>query len=222
MNKHPARDEILGQVRAALGRRAETSVANVPASARVGPRQAGDANGEIEMLLGEIAKLGGNPRHLESKADLEAALENLVHEEGVKKATMWQTSELKELGVAEYLGTLGVEMISPHADRDQLADCDLGVTGVDAALPETGTLVLRSNPEKPRLVSLLPRVHLAILYPPLLDADLGTVLDKLRDDSCVTFITGPSRTSDIELTVTIGVHGPKALHVWIVEKTDRS
>jgi L-lactate dehydrogenase complex protein LldG len=144
-------------------------------------------------------------------------LEELVKTEGIKKATLWETQDLQLLDVAESLKRCGVELVSPQADPRQLAECDLGVTGVDAALPETGTLALRSSPEKPRLVSLLPRIHLAILRPSALRPDLHPTFQEFKNDGYLACITGPSRTADIELTVTIGVHGPKALHVWALD-----
>ena len=99
-----------------------------------------------------------------------------------------------------------------------VAECELGVTGVDVALPETGTLLLRSSPEKPRVVSLLPRVHLAILRRAALRADLHQVFSEVKQDGYCVLISGPSRTADIELTLTLGVHGPKALYVWLLDE----
>lgn len=107
--------------------------------------------------------------------------------------------------------------MSPRADPRLVASCELGVTGVDAALPETGTLVLTTSPERPRVVSLLPRVHLAILTGEALRADLRQAFADIRQEGYSVLITGPSRTADIELTLTLGVHGPKALYVWVLE-----
>jgi LUD domain len=81
-----------------------------------------------------------------------------------------------------------------------------------------GTLVLKSSFEKPRAVSLLPRVHLAIVRPEMLRADMHQVFTESKNDNYLVFITGPSRTADIELTVTLGVHGPKNLYVWVIGK----
>ena len=215
---NPAREEILGKVRMALLRRIDAPAPPVPSSARVASRAPGDTSTEMEMLLGEIGKLGGQTRRFARGDEIQSALAELVEAEEIKKATVWGTAELAELGVADSLGGLGVGLVSPHADKYQLAECDLGVTSVDAALPETGTLLLRSTPERPRMVSLLPRVHLAIVRPSALRADLSQAFADVRDDGYFVFITGPSRTSDIELTVTIGVHGPKALHVWAMEE----
>jgi len=213
---NPAREEILGNVRMALLRRINAPAPVVPVQARVEPRTPGDLNSELDLLLSEIGQLGSGTRRIKSR-QIKAALEELVKAEGIKKAALWETQDLQSLGVAESLKRCGVELVSPQADPRKLAECDLGVTGVDAALPETGTLVLRSSPEKPRLVSLLPRIHLALLRPIALRPDLRPAFQEFKNDGYLVCITGPSRTADIELTVTIGVHGPKALHVWALD-----
>jgi L-lactate dehydrogenase complex protein LldG len=114
-----------------------------------------------------------------------------------------------------------VELVKGGTKAD-LFTCDLGVTGVQWAIAETGTLVLESDVERHRLASLVPPVHVAIVEAGRLRQTLGEVLlaidEKGRDLSrTITFITGPSRTSDIELTLAIGVHGPAELHVIVLE-----
>jgi L-lactate dehydrogenase complex protein LldG len=173
---------------------------------------------EIELLFAEIGKLNGMTRRLADRAALRSALAALVQAEAVRKATLWATPDLQAWQVPGMLEALGVELVSPRADTRSLAQCDLGVTGVDAALPETGTLLLRSSPEKPRVVSLLPRVHLAILRPGALRADLHQAFAEVEGDGYVVLITGPSRTADIELTLTLGVHGPKTLYAWVIDE----
>jgi L-lactate dehydrogenase complex protein LldG len=210
-----SRNQILDRVRAALGGTTRAPASPLPPSARVASRVAGDADVEIDLLLAEIAKLGGATRHVASRDELRAALQELVKTENVRKATLWNTPALKELGAADALSALGVEIIPAASDQRALAECDLGVTGADAALPETGTLVLRASAEHSQLVSLLPRVHLALVLPSALRADLHQVLDEVKGDRRVHLITGPSRTADIEKTLSIGVHGPKALYVWV-------
>ncbi len=217
MTTNIAREEVLSKIRAALGRTPDTPIGPIPSSARIEPRVPRDMSAEIDMLLAEIGKLTGVTKRLSQPADLKAALAELVAAEHVKKATLWQTPELQELRIAEMLSELGVEIVSPYADNRAVAKCDLGVTGVDAALPETGTLLLRSSVEQVRTVSLVPRIHLAILRPAALRADLHHAFADVRHDNYFVFVTGPSRTADIELTLTIGVHGPKALYVWVME-----
>ena len=212
-----SRDQFLDRVRAALGSAASAPASPLPSTARVAPRAAGDVDAEIDLLLGEIARLGGTKRRVAGRDELQAALRDLVQAERVRKATLWQSRELRDLGISEMLSELDVEIVPPNAGKRALAECDLGVTGADAALPETGTLVLRASPEHSQLVSLLPRVHLALVRPSVLRVDLHQVLDEVKGDARVHFITGPSRTADIEKTLSIGVHGPKALYVWVYE-----
>ncbi len=211
------RDQIMNRVRAALTGIDRKPASPLPPVARVPPRVASDADAEIDLLLAEIAKLGGIARRVAGRDELRAVLRDLVQTARVKKATLWQTRELLDLGVAEMLAELSVEIVPLDADKRALAECDLGITGADAALPETGTLVLRASAEHPQVVSLLPRVHLAIVQPSALRADLHQVLDEVKGDRRVHFVTGPSRTADIEKTLAIGVHGPKALYVWVYE-----
>jgi L-lactate utilization protein LutC len=110
-----------------------------------------------------------------------------------------------------------------NADAPALFDCDIGITSAQWAVAETGTLVLESDEERHRLASLVPTVHVAIIEAERIRRTLAEVLlaisEKGRDglSPTVTFITGPSRTSDIELTLAIGVHGPAELFVIIVE-----
>lgn len=211
-----SRDEIACGIRTALGRNPGEPVPPVPASARMPARVPGRPEDEIAVLLDEIGKLGGQTRRLGADG-LKDALTELIRVEAIRKAALWQTPELQALGVAEILSGLGVEVVSAQAGNYALAQCDLGVTGVDMALPETGTLVLRAGPERPRAVSLLPRVHLALARAADLRADLSPVLAEVGGDRHFVFVTGPSRTADIELTVTIGVHGPQVLVVWVLE-----
>ena len=213
-----AREEILAKVRASLGRGPGSPVPPVPTTARVTPRIANPARAEIEQLFTEIGKLNGITRRFSSRDDLKPALAELVQAEAVKKATLWTTPDLTTWNVAATLKALGVTIVSPQADKQLVAECELGVTGVDAALPETGTLLLRSSPEKPRVVSLLPRVHLAILTPAALRADLHQEFAEVMHDPYCVLVTGPSRTSDIELTLTLGVHGPKSLYAWLLDE----
>jgi L-lactate dehydrogenase complex protein LldG len=182
-------------------------------------RKAGDAEAEMAQLLTEIGKLSGVTRRLANRDELRMAVAELIKVEGVKKATLWTTPDLAAWDVAGTLRSLGVEIVSPQADKRLVAACELGVTGVDAALPETGTLLLRSSPERPRVVSLLPRVHLAILTPAALRPDLHQAFADTKDAGYSVLVTGPSRTADIELTLTLGVHGPKSLYAWVLDES---
>ena len=210
---------VLENIRRSLGRTAQiSSPQGTPLSLRPAiyePRLPESVDSEIESFLGEVKKLSGVSQRLSSDG-IDDALKALVTEQNIQKAIVWNTSHLKQLGIADSLRSLGVQLVSPNANKHEMALCDLGITEADYLLPETGTLVLRSSAEKPRAVSLLPRVHLAIVHPEMLRADMHQVFAEAKDSHYLVFITGPSRTADIELTVTLGVHGPKNLYVWMM------
>lgn len=210
---------VIENVRRSLGRTAQISSPQEnplePRPAIYESRQPISMQAEVERFLDEVKKLSGVGQQL-SSSDIDAAIGAIVNEQNIHKATVWDTPHLRQLGITEILNTLGVELISPNADKHEMALCDLGITEADFLLPETGTLVLRSSAQQPRAVSLLPRIHLAMVRPDMLRADMHQVFAEAKDHHYLVFITGPSRTADIELTVTLGVHGPKNLYVWMM------
>jgi L-lactate dehydrogenase complex protein LldG len=212
---------VIDSIRRSLGRTAQiSSPQGAPLNLRPAiypPRLPESMDSEIARFLEEVKKLSGIGGKL-FPSEIDSALKTLITEQNIRKATVWDTSHLNQLGIAEKLHSLGVELVSPSASKHKVALCDLGITEADYLLAETGTLVLRSSAEKPRAVSLLPRIHLAIVRPEMLRADMHQVFAEAKDSHYLVFITGPSRTADIELTVTLGVHGPKNLYVWMMEQ----
>ena len=211
---------IIENIRRSLGRTAQISSPQgtplQPRPAIYPPRLPGSSDSEVACFLDEIRKLSGVGQRLPA-SDVGSALKTLIAEQNVRKATVWETPHLKQLDITGILGSHNVELTSPNASKHEWALCDLGITEADFILPETGTLVLRSSAERPRAVSLLPRIHLAIVRPEMLRADMHQVFAEARDHHYLVFITGPSRTADIELIVTLGVHGPRQLYVWMID-----
>ena len=107
----------------------------------------------------------------------------------------------------------------------EMFTCDAGVTAAQLGIAETGTVGLMSAHERNRLLSLVPPLHIAVLRASDLSDTIADALARVRRDDkggavashAITFITGPSRTSDIELTLAIGVHGPQELHVVLID-----
>lgn len=122
-----------------------------------------------------------------------------------------------------HMTDLEIEEFGTAPSASEIFGFDVGITNAQAAIAETGTLVLDSAHERHRLVSLVPPVHIAIVDASTIYATLSEVLTMLQSGNelspAVTFITGPSRTADIELTLTIGVHGPQELYVIINQST---
>lgn len=95
----------------------------------------------------------------------------------------------------------------------------IGINEVDGAIAETGSLIEISDKIQKRLVSSLPEIHIAILPKSRIFPDLKSALKSLSShlNTYVTFISGPSRTADIERVLTIGVHGPEKLIIVCIE-----
>lgn len=136
---------------------------------------------------------------------------------------------LKDLGgtslwaPGSYLEAAGrpeVPGLSFAITRENAAEATVGISQVDWALADTGTLVVDATQVEQRLVSTLPQVHVALLGTDRLLPGLGEALTRIRPDraSYLSLITGPSRTADIERVLTIGVHGPERLVVVFTEE----
>ena len=99
------------------------------------------------------------------------------------------------------------------------AEARVGISELDYGIAATGTLVQDAAAVAKRLVSTLPPIHLAVLGTERILADMGSVLSHLTpaQTNYISFITGPSRTADIERVLTIGVHGPERLIIVVVD-----
>lgn len=128
-------------------------------------------------------------------------------------------SALTAAGLTRVEGEVPVETRMEH----QLGyrDLDLGVTGATAGLAESGSVVLEHRPGRPRMASLVPEVHVALLDLTLMERTLVHWAHKFPESVANTanlvVITGPSRTGDIEQKLTLGVHGPKHVHIVLIK-----
>jgi len=113
-----------------------------------------------------------------------------------------------------------VPIVAPQVTRDAAAAAKVGISQMDWALADTGTVVEDASAIDKRLVSTLPSIHIAIVATNSLQPDLATMLAKLhpKQASYISMITGPSRTADIERVLTIGVHGPARLIIVFVDE----
>lgn len=135
--------------------------------------------------------------------------------------------ELPASGVASALAATGFDRIDadvPPEERHRLLDiehADLGVTGASFALAESGSVVLSHGPGQGRLVSLIPEIHVALVFASSIHRTLAHWAHEFPDYAAETanlvIVTGPSRTGDIELELTLGVHGPRHLHVVLIK-----
>jgi L-lactate dehydrogenase complex protein LldG len=191
----------------------------------------------LERFRTELERVGGVFYRVPTAAAVPDVVGRLARERRFKRVVSWHEASLAPectRGLAAYgLDVQAMPAGVPAApERERLraaaAAADLGLTGVDLAIAETGTLVLLSGAGRPRTTSLLPTVHVAVFDREALVESLeqvGVFLEAWHEGetpadrgAVINFITGPSRTADIELTLTRGVHGPKEVHVIFVEQ----
>lgn len=195
----------------------------------------------VERFTGALDKLSVTWEIAESPVTARLQLASRLKAEGVQRLLSWSANDLPVAGVLEALDVLGVPAITPDlraqplklrpqdpAMRDELLarieTAEVGLTGADAAIAATGTLLLGHGPGRPMLVSQLPRRHLVLLPLSRLEPTLETWLaGQRRADRPVlrlghmTALTGVTRSRDIELHPALGVHGPRQLHVIVVQ-----
>ena len=218
-----ARAEILQSIRSRLAESALLNSDNLPtlplAAATV--PFVSDERSLVETFKQRLESVGGHCIVVSEASELTTALKQVLGEieaNGLESRRL-ALSDSPLLGViTRDLEAHGHEIaVTPSAS--DLFQFDVGITSAQAAIAETGTLVLEQARERNRLVSLLPPVHIAIVNTRDICATLSEEIKRARHESdtssAITFITGPSRTADIELTLTIGVHGPKELYVIV-------
>jgi L-lactate dehydrogenase complex protein LldG len=224
-----ARDEILARIRAGL-RAAQDELAregeheqHPPTPAHPAPGAEPDrGSGPVARFRSVLERVGGAVYLASDEEGLVARLAALVAERGVRTLALSDAPLVRRVAERVRERAPGLVLLDARAPREELLRADLGLTGAQAGIAETGTLVLVSDDERHRLASLLPPVHVAVLERgdllPDLDHALARVFrgDVARLARCVTFVTGPSRTADIELQLVVGVHGPRELHVLIL------
>jgi L-lactate dehydrogenase complex protein LldG len=215
------RESFLAEIAASLGRprrRVPPVRSQVwPQAAELTPAElAQNFRRELEQVAGEVVL---------ARSAEEACAVLAAELRGARQIVSWARAELSGacgLDLTALWHELGERCCEPHAAdfRAAALRADVGVTGVDYAVADTGTLVLSAAVGRPRTVSLLPRLHVALVRERQLVARMGGSFAGYRPDtpSAVHYITGPSRTSDIENDLSIGVHGPaRVLAIVIAE-----
>lgn len=150
-----------------------------------------------------------------------AAAMTYIQEHAGGSVLVPQSQSMQRAGVAGKLQDAGLELL--EVARPQAADAAAGVTSACFAIADTGSLVLESTPEDVRLASTLPTRHFVLLDKRKVVADGLAAVEPLRrmheasPRNYIAYITGPSRTADIERVLTIGVHGPKELYVLLLD-----
>ena len=199
---------------------------------------------ELERLHGTFeivesmaeARLAFISRLLTWMAEEKANQKGAILETGQERMILsWDPAALPVLGLDDALRDMGMNLVSPKElrtdeSRTAVRFIRYGVTGVEAAFASTGSLLVASSAQTSRAASLLPFRHVAFvpfaqLYPTLEawlieQRQAGTLVDYMRSHSNVAMISGPSKSADIEMILTLGVHGPKYVHVILFGKVE--
>jgi L-lactate dehydrogenase complex protein LldG len=222
-----SRETFLARVRAAAesGRAYRVHHAQIPPDAGY----VGGGADLVKHFADEVTAAGGLAHIVEDLPGARSVLSEIIAGASIRSALCWQHPLLERLGLSELLAGFGIEALSydglslldPDERRARLLAADIGITSVMLAVAETGSALVNAGPGTERLASLLPPLYVTVvassqLVPDLFDA--FTKLGELPDGmpSNLVFITGPSKTGDIELKLTTGVHGPGVWHVIVL------
>ena len=243
-------DQFLAQVRRALGRPASPDKSSIAPAEPHTPltetidqleSQAAAAweriDRELPALIDRLAETaqlrGWQLCRTASPEEAIGYIANLAADRQVAQAARSVQEVFTDLPLDAALSNLGIATVTAANDaqnsraavREQIIQSDLGLTGADYAVAETGSVVIMPRPGLSRLVSLVPPIHIALVQPRDVVATLDDVflfrrLEYQRNGgdmgSYLNFITGPSRTADIEQQLVVGVHGPKEVHLIIL------
>jgi L-lactate dehydrogenase complex protein LldG len=202
------REEVLARIRAALG----DDGAPDPEPAPADYRTAGDLHGEplLDLLAERLAHYRAIVRRT-SAPGLGAAIAASLAERGARRVVVPEGLDLPPLPAVETVTDHG---LSPQ-DLDAL---DGVITGASVAIAQTGTIVLDGSPDQGRrAITLVPDYHLCVVRADQVVELVPEAVARLDARRPLTWISGPSATSDIELSRVEGVHGPRTLEVILVE-----
>jgi L-lactate dehydrogenase complex protein LldG len=193
---------------------------------------ASDAAGDIVVrFLAALGAVGGNGAKVDSSpedgqnplTDAIATVAATLPEEE-RRAVVAPDAAVFDEAIDGGLGRLGFAVSRPRSGEEWRLEAEragMGVTSAVLGVASTGSVLVGGGPDSPRAASILPRVHLVILPVDQLVPGLEQAIDVLGGMAATRanpfLVTGPSRTSDIEMQMVIGVHGPRAVHVLLVD-----
>jgi L-lactate dehydrogenase complex protein LldG len=197
-----------------------------------------DRLARFEMELGKVI---GSTHRASTSLELEEILRTIIDKSQATGIVLTRNPLLGHLKLAEKLSGRGKSVAlwpeslagasgtaEEKSFREQCFLAEIGISGVDFVLAETGSLVLSSETEGSQLASLAPPIHVALYRRQQILSSLDEILERLPVSTgpgsttagrSTVFITGPSRTADIEQILIHGVHGPREVHAILVEES---
>lgn len=183
----------------------------IPARGQVGPEA------RIALFLDMIGKAGATHERLQGITDVPQAAARYLREHNLPAQLRMGADP--RLAAAGFQNEATLAVLTGASDGQDLA----AISHAECAIAETGTLMLLSGPDNPVTLTFLPEHHLVVIPAEAVTGDLESAFARLRAlrgpgnmPRTVNFVSGPSRSADIEQTILLGAHGPRALHVLMV------
>ena len=175
-----------------------------------------------DQFKARAERAGAEVHRFTGKAEAEAFIAELLQKEEIREEAghlaVWADCPFVDAAFKERINTMPGMRFT--VNRDDANAAWIGISQVDGALAEIGTLVQDATAIDKRLVSMLPEIHMAILDTSTIVADMPAWIaqtDVNKLGAYTSMITGPSLTADIERVLTIGVHGPRRLIICCVD-----
>ncbi len=212
MNVAPSKENILKRVRNALSQSTPLPFPQAEGQTSVFNKEEED----LSILFAEnFSALKGR---FVFCADHKELADNL---NGLADSNHWNSVYCRELQLVHTLQPFSVSVLNKSGDINEADAC---MTTCEALVARTGTVVLSAAQPSGRTVGIFPPVHIVVAYTDQLVYDIKNVIIGLKEKysdylpSMISFQSGPSRTSDIEKTSVIGIHGPKEAYVFLIDK----
>jgi L-lactate dehydrogenase complex protein LldG len=210
MNISPSKENILKKIRKALTQSTPLPFPQSEGSSAMFPQP----QQELEIEFAEqFTKLQGKFIFCLNQQELAFQFNSLVRKQGWKKIYCKDENLVKTID----------DQISEYLTSD-LAGCDISVTGCEALVARTGSIVISPVSSSGRIASVYAPIHICIAYTRQLVYDVKDALQLIKNKygdnlpSLISFATGPSRTADIEKTLVVGVHGPKEVYCFLIDE----
>lgn len=249
MNPDTGQIHFLRKIRAALGLPAGagrnfcdvfpgTGLSSAPLLEAVGNRTVKARKQLLDRLIheGSLLDLRVIPvptPEAAARAIVELAKESAPEWSGSKSLVAWRHPLIDSLNLQERLKEQGISVHAPGPEpgdpalfRLQAQTALIGVTAADYCIAESASLVLKTRPGQPRMVSLLPSIHVAVIFEDQVLESLRECYALVKQDAekegmtcCMTLISGPSKTADIEAVMVHGAHGPREMRIYVIAES---
>ncbi|MCY3934988.1 MAG: lactate utilization protein [Anaerolineaceae bacterium] len=221
-SSNPSREAILNRLRKAQSAGTQLGFEAPPTPAEYEAVRTVE-NEPASLLLQfsqALEQLRAHAHVVDDEEEAVSALMDVLRRHEADAVIGWAESELPLSNLPAVLASAGVEYHRPLGDAQRFAEAVVGISGAEALLAATGTVVVRSGAGRGRIPTVLAPVYVVLAHVDQLLPNIEAWVEKtgpaLGDRGNICFITGPSKTGDIEMILVHGVHGPGEVHVILM------